>query len=371
MSTSERTVALLVIAFFLGLPVPVSCGKGKIAAEDRKVNMIIDTDIGNSTDDILALQAAFAFQSKGWCEIKGVISSRGTEKVQRFADCMLHYYHADNVPLGINRSDKSFFEIVPYYHLVDSVDGNGKPLLEGTGIPLSERLDGPELYRKLLSEAPDRSITIVCIGFTTNICALLKSGPDGYSPLNGVDLVRKKVKELHLMGCCFGKVKQRYSPELLDVEYNILGDIPSARELFDKWPVEIHVFPVEGGLLFPSDHNEVLDDYGWQPDNPLYMVYSRYDEWNTGDLGQYWWDLFVILHSMESEELYNCTESGTISINERGRSIFVDDPDGRHYIIAVGPQYNFAFYESLRLLSLYNPNKDGGFSVEVLEPYRR
>ncbi|MCQ2153850.1 MAG: hypothetical protein MJY44_04710 [Bacteroidales bacterium] len=65
------------------------------------------------------------------------------------------------------------------------------------------------------------------------------------------------------------------------------------------------------------------------------------------------------------------TESGTISINERGRSIFVDDPDGRHYIIAVGPQYNFAFYESLRLLSLYNPNKDGGFSVEVLEPYRR
>lgn len=251
------------------------------------------------------------------------------------------------------------------------MDEDGKPLLEGTGIPLSERLDGPELYRKLLSEALDNSITIVCIGFTTNICALLKSGPDKYSPLNGIDLVRKKVKELHLMGCCFGKVKQMYSTELLDVEYNILGDIPSAQELFAKWPVELHVFPVEGGLLFPSDHDEILADYNWQPDNPLYMVYSRYDEWITGDLGQYWWDPFVVLHSLESEKLYDCSISGTISINEKGRSIFTADPEGKHYIIAIAPQDYYTFYESLKLLSLYNPNKDGGFTVELLEPFHR
>lgn len=58
-----------------------------------------------------------------------------------------------------------------------AADKKGKPLLECTEIPLSERLDGP----------------------------------DKYSPLNGVDLVRNKVKELHMMGCC---------SELLDVKYN-------------------------------------------------------------------------------------------------------------------------------------------------------
>ena len=365
---------LLIIVFSLTLLTLGSCRKDELSEQKKtfeKVNMIIDTDIGNSTDDLLALQAAFAFQSQGWCEIKGVISSRGTEPVQRLADCLLHYYHADNIPLGINRNDESFFEIVPYYQLADALDEKGRLLMEGTGIPLSERLDGPELYRKLLSEAPDHSITIVCIGFTTNISALLGSGPDKYSPLNGVELVRNKVKALHLMGCCFGKVKQRYSTELLDVEYNILGDIPAARELFDKWPVEIHVFPVEGGLLFPSDHDEVLSDYNWQQDNPIYQVYSRYDEWITGDLGQYWWDPFVVLHSMESEELYNCTGSGTISINEEGRSIFTDAPDGKHYIIAIAPQDYYLFYESLRMLSKFNPNRDGGFSIDPIEQYHR
>lgn len=365
---------VLSIVFFFTLLTLASCGKDEPSEREKpfeKVNMIIDADLGNCTDDLLALQAAFAFQSKGWCEIKGLISSRGTEKVQRFADCLLHYYNADNVPLGVTRNDESFFEITPYYQLVDAVDEEGNPLLEGTGIPLSERLDGPELYRKLLSEASDHSITIVCIGFTTNICALLRSGPDKYSPLKGIDLIRNKVKALHLMGCCFGKVRQRYSTELLDVEYNILGDIPSAQELFAKWPVEIHVFPVEGGLVFPSDHDEVLSDYSWQPDNPLYLVYSRYDEWHTGDLGQYWWDPFVVLHSMESEELYNCTGSGVISINETGRSVYVADPDGKHYIIDIAPQDNYIFYESLRLLSKFNPNKDGGFSTEPLEPYHR
>ena len=365
---------VLAIVFSLTLPVLGSCSKDEPSGQEKpfeKINMIIDSDIGNSADDLLALQAAFAFQSKGWCEVKGLISSRGTEKVQKFADCMLHYYNADNLPLGINRSDKSFFEIVPYYQLVDAVDETGNPLMEGTGIPLSERLDGPELYRKLLSEAPNHSITIVCIGFTTNISALLRSGPDNYSPLNGVELVRNKVKALHLMGCCFGKVKQRYSQELLDVEYNILGDIPSAQELFDKWPVEIHVFPVEGGLLFPSDHDEVLSDYSWQQDNPLFQVYSFYDEWITGDLGQYWWDPFVVLHSIESEELYNCTGSGTISINEEGRSIFTDDPDGKHYIIAIAPQDYYLFYESLRILSRFNPDRDGGFTTDFIEQYHR
>lgn len=370
MFTFNKAILKIVVTMSLSLLTCNSCSKDEPSAQEKefeKVNMIIDADIGNSTDDLLAMQAAFAFQSKGWCEIKGVISSRGTEKVQEFTDCLLHYYHADNIPLGITRNDESFFEIVPYYQLVDAVDEEGKPLLEGTGVPLSERLDGPELYRKLLSEASDHSITIVCIGFTTNICALLKSEPDKYSPLGGIDLVQKKVKALHMMGCCFGKLKQRYSPELLDVEYNILGDITSAQELFATWPVELHVFPVEGGLLFPSDHDEVLADYSWQPDNPLYLVYSRYDEWATGDLGQYWWDPIVVLHSMESEELFDCTENGTISIDEKGRSTFTADPKGKHHIINIAPQNNYAFYESLRLLSRYNPDNGGDFSTGFIE----
>ena len=116
MFTFKRAIPRLAMAAMF-LAALASCNKNNPAKSvyPRKVNMIIDTDIGNSADDLLAIQAAFAFQSKGWCEIKGLISSRGTEKVQKLADCILHYYNADNIPLGINRSDKSFFEIVPFF----------------------------------------------------------------------------------------------------------------------------------------------------------------------------------------------------------------------------------------------------------------
>ena len=51
-----------------------------------------------------------------------------------------------------------------------AADKKGKPLLECTEIPLSEHLDGP----------------------------------DKYSPLNGVDLVRNKVKETAYDGVLLG-----------------------------------------------------------------------------------------------------------------------------------------------------------------------
>ena len=51
-----------------------------------------------------------------------------------------------------------------------------------------------------LSKAPDGSVSIASIGFTTNLEDLLKSGPDDASPLTGPQLVAKKV-HFFLMGC--------------------------------------------------------------------------------------------------------------------------------------------------------------------------
>jgi lysophospholipase L1-like esterase len=50
------------------------------------------------------------------------------------------------------------------------------------------------LYRRTLAAQPDRSVTLVAVGPATNISRLLDSGPDAFSPLRGVDLVRRKVR---------------------------------------------------------------------------------------------------------------------------------------------------------------------------------
>ena len=53
---------------------------------------------------------------------------------------------------------------------------------------------------QVLSQQPDRSVTVSSIGFLTNLHDLLASGPDGHSALDGVALVRQKVRRLVWMG---------------------------------------------------------------------------------------------------------------------------------------------------------------------------
>lgn len=50
------------------------------------------------------------------------------------------------------------------------------------------------MYRRILAQQPDRSVSLVVVGQATNVANLLKSKPDVYSPLNGVELMRKKIK---------------------------------------------------------------------------------------------------------------------------------------------------------------------------------
>ena len=53
--------------------------------------------------------------------------------------------------------------------------------------------DTVPVYRKVLSESPDGSVHIASIGITTNMRDLVLSQPDEFSPLNGTELIAKKV----------------------------------------------------------------------------------------------------------------------------------------------------------------------------------
>ena len=50
-------------------------------------------------------------------------------------------------------------------------------------------------YRRVLAAQPDRSVAISSVGLLTNLAALLRSGPDDNSPLDGRALVAQKVGE--------------------------------------------------------------------------------------------------------------------------------------------------------------------------------
>ena len=82
------------------------------------------------------------------------------------------------------------------------------------------------LYRKLLTESEDRSVTIITTGYLTNVYHLLNSTSDDISRLKGFDLTARKVKQLVIMGGEYPAGK----------EWNFKKDSRSSRHVVAKWP---------------------------------------------------------------------------------------------------------------------------------------
>jgi inosine-uridine nucleoside N-ribohydrolase len=62
---------------------------------------------------------------------------------------------------------------------------------------------------------------------------LLNSAPDKFSPLNGKDLIKRKVKQLVSMAACFDGRMGAFK------EFNVKIDAPASQNVFDNWPGKI------------------------------------------------------------------------------------------------------------------------------------
>ena len=89
--------------------------------------------------------------------------------------------------------------------------------------------DAVELYRKLLAAQPNKSVTIVTVGFLTNLTKLLDAPPDQYSTLDGRALIAKKVKQLVSMAGKFPAGR----------EYNVFIDSVASEKVFMNWPTPV------------------------------------------------------------------------------------------------------------------------------------
>src|SRR5260370_776857 len=83
------------------------------------------------------------------------------------------------------------------------------------------------------------ALAMLQVGFSRNLARLIESKPDRYSPLSGMDLVKKKVRLLTVMAGNFAQSRP---------EYNVMTDIPAAQKLFAGWPTDIYFSGFEVGL---------------------------------------------------------------------------------------------------------------------------
>lgn len=281
------------------------------------VRLIFDTDMGNDVDDAVALAMVHALESRGEAHLLAVTVTKDNRWAAPFVDLMNTFYGRGEIPIGVVRNGKTPEDS----KMIRTPAERQRP--DGSFVYPHHLVDGREapeavaLLRRILAKEKDGAVTIVQVGFSTNLARLLDSRPDESSPLAGHDLVKGKVRLLSMMGGAFPEGKP---------EYNIEIDIPSAKKLFAEWPTHIVTSGYEVGnkILYPA--SSILHDYGYVPDHPLAEAYRLYMKM---PYDRPMWDPTAVLYAVRSAR-FALSPNGVITVDDQGRTHFSADPAGKH-----------------------------------------
>lgn len=316
------------------------------AQKAEPINLILDADFGSSTDDLFALMMINHFMDEGRVDLKGIIVDREGAKNAGVVDIFNTYYGHPNVPVGLERNGvKNPRCFIPYNGICDLKDVHGNPMFKRS-FDENKCMEGYKLYRKLLSEAKDKSITVVAIGFMTTIAQLFESGADEYSKEKGVDLFGKKVKAVYIQS---GRFEAGDSLS----GYNMRAASKQAAVFYNNLPkdVDIIMSPSNIGDLMDYSPKDVLADLSTTERNPIKAVYTHY----TCDTGQRMWDTNCLVNAVDGDEGYYLSPRGWVTfvdLGEASQMLFKVDPAGNARYQMPGDSY-FA-QEKLMEIRRYN-----------------
>lgn len=285
------------------------------------IPIIFDTDIGPDYDDIGAITMLHAFADSGRVHILATVASSNYPRVAAVLSVMNTYFGRPDIPIGVPKgravtdADKQ--------HWSDTLVARYPHTLKTN----NQAADAVSVYRKILSEQPDGSVTIVTVGFLTNLANLLESKPDPFSPLNGRDLVARKVKHLVSMAGKFPTGD----------EYNVYRDVPASKLVFAQWPTPVLLSGFEIGEKIKSGlpliQNEKIRN---SPAKDVFRISIPLDKNDTA--GRMSWDQTAVLVAVTGPEPYYSTVSGRLTmLNAKGTNGWDTTQTGHQYLVEKAP----------------------------------
>lgn len=290
--------------------------------------VIFDTDMYTDFDDVGAMAVLHSLADAGECEILGTVVSTRKAPSMGMVELINRFYGRGNLPVGAPREiglgpdvDPNATKNGSYRIYADTVAAHNE-LKYPTG---DAAPDANETYRRLLAAAPDGSVTVISVGFTTNLRRLLETKADAISPLDGKALVARKVKAWYAMACRFPNGR----------EYNSGEDGASSKIAFAEWPTPIYfldfIYGVDIRCGIPV--SKLTDAV-----NPVRDVFKRalaeYKEMDRG--GHPSWDEATVLMAVRGWQTYCGAERGRFDIvNAKGENRWTKDENGSHYVLTV------------------------------------
>ena len=302
----------------------------------QRMNVIFETDMGNDVDDALAIDMLYKYNKQKRINLMAVMLNKEGEFPPKYIDLLNTWYGQKRIPIGVSpRADKSLVAGTNYTQVVcEKLDEKGKPLYKRSIKDYSKLLSAVKLYRKILAKAEDASVTIVSVGFSTNLALLLDTKADEYSPLTGKELVAQKVKRLVTMA---GHIENpKYA------EYNVVNDVAACQRVFSEWPTPIYMSPFELGLQVRYPAQSIENDFTWTKHHPIvdsYKVYLKKIEDRPT------WDLTAVLYAVDPQQFFNISPAGKIVVTDEGYTHYKQDVAGKHFYLFITPEQAKAILE--------------------------
>ncbi|HWZ46028.1 MAG TPA: IPT/TIG domain-containing protein [Candidatus Saccharimonadales bacterium] len=206
-------------------------GFSQLQAPVPPVNIIIDSDMAPSVDDVGDHAVMWGLANRGEVNVLAEICSSANDFSAPLMHAIATYYGHPNVPIGAHKGTTP--------NLENSATSNfAQQMAARFGIPNDTRANYPDavtVYRQALAGAADHSVYIVADGYWQPLQALLQSPADSISPLTGIQLVTQKVVRL-VPGAGFFPNGN---------EHNMRVDADAASFVYAHWPVQIVNMGVE------------------------------------------------------------------------------------------------------------------------------
>lgn len=307
---------------------------------NEPVKIIFDSDMGPDYDDVGAITLLHSLASKGECEILATVSSDGHPSIAPTFEVFNRYFQLPDIPIG--SPDESAPAFTADNHWNDSLIVKFLPSPK-TNADYPSAL---EVYRKVLSAQEDKSVTIVTVGFTSNLADLLASGPDAYSELDGLALINKKVTKWVAMAGAFPEGR----------EFNVFKDSVAAFDVFHNWPTPILFSGFEIGAKIKTGRKVAMNG---SPNSPVRWAYdyNLRTYMPNGEVNRNSWDHTAVLCAVRDPEKYFYVNGpGRFVIHENGTNSWDADTDKQHFFLVHKYPYQ-QIADIIDDLMMYEPAK--------------
>ena len=307
-------VKYLLLSFFLFFSFTM------YAQTNKAVPVIFDTDMGPDYDDVGAITLLHAFADQGKAKILATIASTKYEGVAAVLNVFNTYFKKPDIPIAVPKGKA--LTLKDWQHWTDTLIAKYPHAIKTN----DEVPDAVELYRKILSQQPNNSVTIITVGFLTNISNLLQSAPDKYSSLTGKELVSKKVKNLVSMAGKFPAGK----------EFNIEKDAAASKYAYENWekPVAFSGFEIGEKIKtgLPLVNNKSIKNSPVKDVFTLCLPMAKED--NKGRMS---WDETAVLVAIAGYKPFYALNRGTIQIADDGSNTWNKEGKNQYHLTEARP----------------------------------